>query len=227
MKYVILILILTASLCACVFENPKQVRTEVVAPQDEIVKLVVLADRSGSFVEKYELPRAELFKPLCDRICKSATLDFRYGCITAHSDIVLHRYYVPFVEQKKHATNPWLTSEKKAPATEPSDWNEFAASVNAKLALPPSQRSDVANALKRAIACFQESDDTRNILVLCTDGKDTYGGLPAVPHDIEIIAVGILPDNHIEQALQTTNIKRFESLQSAIEYLSLNTFKNE
>ena len=47
----------------------------------------------------------------------------------------------------------------------------------------------------------------------------------AVSQDIEIIAVGLLPENSLAEKLHTQNIKPFENLHSAIDYL-FSQFKN-
>lgn len=240
----IILLVLVASLMACnppvETQEPQQQVQQVTPPapteQPQTVRLVFIADRSGSFIKQYTHPDPALFKPLCDKIHNAAmTVDFRYGVITEYSDIVFDRYYVPYVVKEVKAVNqqetdnPWLASEDtttpiEAPTQQPADWNSFAANVNAKLAGSPSNASDVASAISRAILFFQEQGgNTRNILFLCTDGADTYRQLPNVPTGVEIVTVGITADNHIEQALNTSNIKRFENLQAAIDYLIFHT----
>lgn len=230
---IILLLVLVASLMACNPPAPteeQQQQTVQTAPTQtpqtsQTVRLVFLADRSGSFVRQYTHPDPALFKPLCDKICGSGnTLDFRYGVIREYSDIVFDRYFVPFIPKTtpQEASNPWLATENapEPPKQQATDWNSFAEAVNAKLAASPSNASDVANAISRAVvSCQEQGDNARSILFLCTDGVDTYRQLPTVPQSIEIITVGISPDNRIEQALNTSNLKRFENLQAAIDYL--------
>lgn len=231
---IILLLIVVASLMACnppvetqepQHQEQQVVQAETTKQTSQTVRLVFLADRSGSFVRQYTHPDPALFKPLCDKICSQGnTLDFRYGVIREYSDIVFDRYFVPFIPKTttQEASNPWLATESapEPPKQQATEWNSFAETVNAKLASSPSNASDVANAISRAVvSCQEQGDNVRSILFLCTDGADTYRQLPTVPQSIEIITVGISPDNRIEQALNTSNLKRFENLQAAIDYL--------
>lgn len=234
---IILLLIVVTSLIACNPPAPteqqkqQQPLTAQTAPAEtsktsQTVRLIFLADRSGSFIKQYTHPDPALFKPLCDKICsKGNTLDFRYGVIREYSDIVFDRYFVPFTPKtvEQESSNPWLASEggtPEPPKQKATDWNSFAENVNSKLAASPSQASDVANAISRAVvSCQEQGENVRSILFLCTDGADTYRQLPTIPQSIEVITVGISPDNRIEQTLNTSNIKRFENLQAAIDYL--------
>lgn len=205
-------------------QQPSQVSQTVPVQTVQTFRLIFLADRSKSFVRQYTHPDPALFKPLCDKVCGAGyTLDFRYGLIREYSDVVFDRYFVPFVPKSTtgETSNPWLATENAPePKQHVPDWNGFAESVNAKLAVSPSNASDVANAISRAVvSCQEEGENVRCVLFLCTDGADTYRQLPTVPQNIEIITVGISPDNRIEQALNTSNIKRFENLQAAIDYL--------
>lgn len=236
---IILLLVVVASLMACNPPAPTQEQQQHTAQTtpaqtsqaSQTVRLIFLADRSGSFIKQYTHPDPSLFKPLCDKICGSGnTLDFRYGVIREYSDIVFDRYFVPFIPKTttQEAANPWLASEggpPEPPKQSATDWNSFAENVNSKLAASPSQASDVANAISRAVvSCQEQGENVRSILFLCTDGADTYRQLPTIPQSIEVITVGISPDNRIEQTLNTSNIKRFENLQAAIDYLISQSF---
>lgn len=217
---------------SCGIESTQHPGTEQQATttQNKTTQIVFIADRSRSFVKKYDHPSPELFKPLCDKIVSSGcTLDFRYGCIFSSSDQVLDRYYVPYTPEEKSqgSSNPWLASEtkkKKATAPPANTWGNFATAVNEKLALPPSNGSDINSAIGHALLSFQEGKATRKILFLCTDGEDSRGQLPSIGSDIEVITVGLLEENHLEHALNTNNVKHFENIHSAIEYLYSQTF---
>lgn len=231
MKKHIVLLALNMLTLSCGIETTQHpgAAHQTTTTQNKTVQIVFIADRSKSFVTHYSHPAPELFHPLCDKIINSgSTLDFRIGFVFSNSDNVLDRYYVPYVpeEAAKSGGNPWLeTQKKKAVAKQPTaSWSDFAAAVNSKLAIPPTNSSDIASAIGHALLTFQEGKATRKILVLCTDGEDSRGQLPSVAQDIEVITVGLLPDNQIEQALNTTNMRKFENLHSAIDYLYSQTF---
>jgi hypothetical protein len=198
-----------------------------VAKGDE-VRLVVIMDKTNSYVRKYSYPDPELFKPLCDKITTKATLDFRYGCVLSNSDIEFKRYYKIKVETDTTTTdaNPWLASQRKIKEAPADHWSGFSSSVKQMLDIPPAPSSDVASALLHAVVSLGEENkcqgrsNVRKVLLVCTDFEDSYkSNIPTIPSDIEVISIGILPDTPLEQMLHTP-VKRFENLNAAIEYLS-------
>ncbi|HEY1032902.1 MAG TPA: hypothetical protein VGD89_14090 [Flavipsychrobacter sp.] len=210
-------------------ETTTETTAQTAAPaKHDVVQVVFIADRSKSFITKYAYPDPSLFKPLVEKISQTSTLDFRYGIIKDYSDVTFDRYYKPFVPvAEQDNTNPWMEQEKAAPAAKATDWNEFVLSVTAKLTAPASNESDVASAIGHAVTILQEHSGKQRIhkvLILCTDGLDSHRQLPTVPADIEVLAIGILPDNQIEQVLHTSNVKRFESLHATLDFLTSQTF---
>lgn len=231
MKKLISLLLIAATLTACttnhapVPEKTSNTSTPSERPQGDEVRLIVIADRSVSFVRKYAHPDPELFKPLVDKISANSTIDFRYGCVFDNSDVEFSRFYQLYVKPviaSKKSANPWLSSESK-PKDTPQDfkWYDFASQVQKQLSLTPSGSSDISSAINHALTSFQEESkgNTRKILLVCTDFQDSYKNIPPMPSGIEVISVGVLPDAPIEQILHTS-IKRFENLDAAIEYLS-------
>jgi nitric oxide reductase activation protein len=77
--------------------------------------------------------------------------------------------------------------------------------------------------LKRALLVFNEQTErpqTRKILIVCSDFKDSFQELPSIPSDVEIITIGVLPDdNSVEKKLHTEKIEKFENVNSAIQYI--------
>lgn len=212
-------------LFSCNTKNTNTGHPKAVSPKKEAVQLIFLSDRSQSFVSEYVYPNPGLFKPLCDHIGKSRTLSFYYGCITDNSNTVFARYFVPYSSATdQENSNPWLDKGETANTVMASDtnWNVFASDVSDRLSYAPSKSSDVVNALNRALLVFSEEEIniTKKILLVCSDFKDTRTNtFPTIPQDIEIIVVGVLPNNQIEKKLHH-KVKRFENLGSAINYIS-------
>lgn len=228
--------ILTAQ--ACVTETGKQIPTETNTqvvekdvPKIEVgtIQTFVVVDNSISAMG-YNLPDPVLFKEFCDKVSKTCTLDFRYGVIRDNSNTTLDRYYVPYVPPapKQKEVNAWEAVEEVIREPEPrkqvgADWHQFVASVQEKLSAPPSKSSDIGSAIRHALVAFNENQNsqTRKILFLSTDFEDTYGNLPAIPSDIELITVGVLPPGKSVSDLLQYNgtVRSFENIHAAIQYL--------
>lgn len=211
--------------CKVDTKNTNTGNPSTVSQKKEALQLIFLADRSHSFVSAYAYANPALFKPLCNHISKSHTLSFYYGCITDNSNTVFARYFVPYNPvQGQESSNPWLdkTEPDNTVVASDTNWNVFVSDVSDRLSYPPSKSSDVVNALNRALLVFSEEEinTTKKILLVCSDFKDTHTNtFPVIPQDIEIIVVGVLPNNQIEKKLHH-KVKRFENLGSAINYIS-------
>jgi hypothetical protein len=221
MKQIMLLVLLTCSRCTLPTD-----KASILPPNMREVRICLIADRSLSFIKKYYLDPA-ICKPLCDTIITKATLDFRYGCVFANSDVELTRYYVPYTPPiiEDINANPWLKNgeQKAKPSPSPHLWDDFTIAVQQKLALPASTTSDICGAINHAITALQEANtkpdsSSRKILILITDFADSHKKIPPIPPGIEVLSVGVLPDVPIEQLLHTP-VKRFESLQGALSYL--------
>lgn len=243
---VIAIAMLTAQACVTETENKSQTTTathtqvvEKTVPNIEVgtTQFFAVVDHSVSAME-YNLPDPTLFKELCDKISKTCTLDFRYGVIRDNSNTTLDRYYVLYIPPapKQKEVNPWEAGEEVIQEPEPqkptgTDWHQFVASVQAKLSAPPSKSSDIGSAIRHALVAFNENQDshTRKILFLSTDFEDSYGNLPAIPSDIELITVGVLPPGKSVSDLLQYNgtVRTFENPNAAINYLLSLNFKNK
>lgn len=217
--------------------SPKVEAVQVEPPQPDTtaktVILIVLADITQSNVEN-SVPDPTLFEPVCTKITKTCTLDHRYGLIRDYSNTTLDRYYAPFVPQiLATEKNVWeQTGEQPAPVTQPSnkgaDWNQFISNVHARLSAPPSKASDIGSAIRHALVAFNENHNsgTRKILFLCTDYEDSYGNLPSIPSDVEVISVGMLRSGKSVNDLLQYNgtVHSFENVHAAIQYLYSQNF---
>lgn len=189
----------------------------------DTVRFLFIADHSLSFFKRYTFPDPSLFKYLCIKVSEKGTIDFRYGIVGSNSDVPFDRYYLPYKE--KVNKNPWLSQGNQAQGSQDQSWDDFEATVRGKLNAPASRYSDISSTIKHSIACFQErtagvdNSKVRKVLLLCTDYKDSFSDIPALPPDIEVIAVSILPTATIEHILHT-KVQRFENLQAAIDFIS-------
>jgi hypothetical protein len=216
-KAIVILMLISISLQGCI-ENPEATKTR--KPKHETVQIVFYGDLTKSFYNKYTTPCPYMFKPLCAQISESYTLDFRYGVIT-DCDAPLIRYYVPYVEKDPNASNPWMQNEHGSKRDDTSDWNRFSCAATTLLSKEPTDNSDCASAINRAAICFQEYDSTaRKILLLCTDLEDSYEPIPHVAQDVEVYTVALPLSVPVEQILNTKNVKRFESLEAALDFLS-------
>jgi hypothetical protein len=150
-------------------------------------------------------------------------VDLRIGIISADSHIEFLRYIQSQQSTNKDNTNPWMTVGKEQPEADPQhDWNSFAISLQKLNGQPPSRRSDIGGALEHALLIFREPHpSTRKILLLATDYKNNSATpICAVDTDIEVISVGALPNVPVEKLLHTHNVRRCESIATAIEIIS-------
>jgi hypothetical protein len=246
MKHFTFPLLVLSCLAACQDVNSSKQQVETT---QAMARLIVIADRSGSFVKSVQEPTPELFKPLIEKItAHGAALDFRFGSIGADSHVELTRYLAPAANNETpEQSNPWLQGAEESNSTKPlpdSDWDVFARAVSQKLRQPPAQASDVASALHHAVLSFQESEGAtsleisspnsegakaavpsaptapRKILLVLSDFKDTYHKeLPHIPSDVEVIAVGVLSGSSLESKLGV-KVRHFESLTAAIEFIA-------
>jgi hypothetical protein len=217
-KIIILLFVLTGFI-SCI-QNPETLKNR--KPKCETVQLVFIADRSKSFAGRYTTPNSWLFSPTCEKASNHYTVDFRYGFITDSSNRPLLRYYCPLEVEDPKANNPWLGSETEPLLSEATHWDDFAEAIDTKLLESPTDHSDITSTLNRAIVSFQEYDSstTRKILILCTDLEDSYTQLPHLQSDIEVYTVGLLPTVQVEKILNTKNVRRYESLESALSAIS-------
>jgi len=226
MKKTLLIVALCATFCAC--NIPSQHETD--ATIHPTVEIIFTGDRTISYIKAYPYPDPAEFLPLLDTMAKSANVQFSYGVITAGSENYF-RFKLPYsggVESK----NPWLANGH--PTNRKAAWDTFANQVRQKLNAPPAPRSNIAASIYHALTIFQEGAGStssknsaiRKIYIISTDFEDNIShDIPHVPLDIEIYAIGVLPRVPIEKLLNTTRVKRFETLQAALDYLASSSFQ--
>lgn len=199
-------------------------------------QVVFIGDRSLSFINKYELPSANLFKPLCDKAntYSDAVFDFRYGLIFDNSDILFEQYHFQPQElltstEKKEKKNVWVESSKskenKSKYSPPpnTDWNEFEQAIQRRLAKSPSRKSDIAFAIDRSIVSFREHPNGKKILILATDFDDSYSTIPTIDdNDIQIYVVGLVNPKVPVATILHHPVKQFESLNAALRDIIYN-----
>lgn len=213
------------------FNQTAQTTTTGTDTTDRSVMLIVIADRSKSY-EFGTIPEPTLFKSLIDKLSQSTTVDVRYGVIRDFSNTTFDRYFKPYVSPvTTEEGNPWMDKKEgpvPAPAQRGDNWNQFVSSVQAKLSAPPSKASDIVSAIRHALVAFSEnhSSHTRKILFLCTDYMDSFSELPAIPGDVEIISVGVLPAGQSVSDILHYNgsVRTFENQNAAIDYLLSQNF---
>jgi len=187
--------------------------------------LVIVLDNSASYVRRCPKVNAPMLKPLCTRITKTSSIDIRIGRVTANSDTEFLRYSQQKIIEQTQDNNPWLNAGNETQTNEAeAQWHVFAAQL--EQITKPAKQSDIGGCLSHSLLIFQEyPHGSRKILLLATDYKNNGLPMPAIDPDIEVMNIGALPNIPIEKLLHTQNVKRFESLQTAIEFIS-STFKN-
>lgn len=189
--------------------------------QNENTVLVIITDNSKSFVRRCPKITGALLKPVSDKISTQSNLDIRVGRVIANSDTEFLRYYKKKSNNKEN--NPWLATDKTETVTK-DNWQDFSNTLQQLYSAKPVTGSDIGGALSHALLIFQEYPaNTRKILCIATDYKNNGLSIPAIAPDIEVISIGTLPGVAVEKILHTQNVKRFETIQTAIEYL-LSTF---
>lgn len=215
---------LTVCLLLFLLLSCQDVRKEPVSRKAyQNVLLVIIPDDSKSFVNRCPKITPAQLKPLCDKMAGYCNIDIRTGIISADSHTEFLRYIQSQQSTDKDNTNPWMTVGKEQPEADlQHDWNIFAASLKELNAKPPSRRSDIGGALEHALLIFREPHpSTRKILLLATDYKNNSATpICAVDTDIEVISVGALPNVPVEKLLHTPNVRRCESMATAIETIS-------
>lgn len=190
--------------------------------QLENTVLVIVTDKSLSFARHCPQITGDLLKPLCDRISSTGNIDVRIGQVITNSDTQFLRYSQQKSKAQEESNNPWLDAGHEEQESEPkSKWEIFSTNLSQQLSQKPATRSDIGGALAHALLIFQEyPTNTRKILCIATDYKNNGQTIPAIPADIEVINIGALPNIPIEKILNTQNVKRFESIQTAFEFIS-------
>lgn len=186
--------------------------------QYENTVLVIITDNSKSFARRCPKITGTLLKSTCDKVSKHTNLDVRVGRVVENSDTEFLRYY----KQKSSTTesNPWLATEQTE--TTPQDnWQQFSTVLAQQHNTTPAMGSDIGGALAHALVIFQEyPSNTRKILCIATDYKNTGLSIPAIDPGIEVLNVGALQNVPIEKILKTQNVKRFESMQTALAFIT-------
>ena len=183
--------------------------------------LVIITDNSLSYASRCPKITGQILKQVCDKIIQTSNIDIRVGLVTADSNIEFAR----FTQSKSVSQsnpNPWIESGREKPTTEPqNDWQIFSNALAENAKQKPSKGSDIGGALSHALLIFQEYPaKCRKILVIATDYENNGMSIPPIDSTIEVISIGKLPNIPIEKTLQTQNIKRVESLATALQFIS-------
>jgi PBP1b-binding outer membrane lipoprotein LpoB len=218
MKKVLTIVIMMCLFASCKYKQDNKASS---VKRYENTVVVIVTDNSTSFVRHSPRVSGTMLKPLCEKIVKSGNIDMRIGRDIANSHIEFLRFTKKRVTAESDNSNPWLDTGSELKDTVPqNNWEFFASSLEEQANRKPVKRSDIGGMLSHSLLIFQEyQHNTRKILLISTDYKNNGLPIPAIDPGIEIISVGTLPDVLIEKILHTHNIKRFESMQTAIEYI--------
>lgn len=193
-----------------------------IQPQFENTVLVIVTDNSISFARHAPKITGDLLKPLCDKISTTGNLDVRVGQVITNSDTQFLRYSQQKSKVQEESSNPWIDAGHEEPEKEPqSQWEVFTTSLSQQTSQKPAPKSDIGGALAHALLIFQEyPSNTRKILCIATDYKNNGLPIPSISPNIEVINIGALSNVPIEKILNTQNVKRFESVQTAFEFIS-------
>ncbi len=195
-------------------------------------------DFSISFKDEVERISPELLSPIY-RFFKERPGSERmlFSVVTANSNTLLSRF-TSLANKVDTATttqakNSWISSEQPKPKytiadvnnaideVNNSNWQKFCKEVIGRTSGDLAKKSDVSNAINRALMGLAEQPTARKWLIISTDFLDDYNShFAQIPCDVKIIVVGANVKAPLNEMLGTSDYLRFESISAAFEFLS-------
>ncbi len=202
------------------------------------LSVAVVDDYSLSYKNQIEVMEEKLLRPCYTYFKKrEGSEQLMLTSVTANSNVLLTRYlsiaHKPDTTQPVGHVNHWIESEKVKPAYTIADvnraidgineenWLGFTKQAFAKHTGELATKSDVANAIDRAVLALSEIKSSSKFLIVSTDFEDDFKRrFTTIPDDIKILVVGTNIKFNLDEILGTTNYERFESIEGAIRSIT-------
>ena len=202
--------------------------------------IAIVDDHSLSFKGEVEQISDELLSPVNRYFNQRAGSEqVLFSMVQANSNVLLSRF-VSVAHKVDTSTavvqkNSWISSgqprqkytvkdvNKAIDDLNNCNWQKFSAEVIGRTSGELAKKSDVANAIDRALLGLSEQPNAQKYLIVATDFLDDYNRQFAqIPCDVKLLIVGANIAAPLDKMFGTSNYRRFESLSGAINFITRN-----